>query len=269
MSTMEMNPDFTAALREVLVATVRDTPRARRRWRWRAGTGVFLGLTVVAGGAALASGVFSLPGAPVNSPLGDVVTASRTGTATIDLGVPPATTTDVSLALTCLTVGTFYFPNGSSMSCNSADVAHTPPIDRQASEVVPLTAGVDTVTIKTSANASWTLQAIYVNQVTSPWGVNAGGETYGVANQRGTPDLIAVNQGIAGYVKASDLNCAAGGDVKSPAEALAWEKVSQHRNVSVPVFQSDGVTVIGSFILGNATGPDARTVPLSSLSMNC
>jgi len=269
MSTMEMDHIFTAALREVLVATVRDTPRARRRWRWRAGTGVFLGLTVVAGGAALASGVFSLPGAPVNSPLGNVVTASRTGTATIDLGVPPATTTDVSLALTCLTVGTFYFPNGSSMSCNAADVAHTPPIDRQASEVVPLTVGVDTVTIKTSANASWTLQAIYVNQVTTPWGINANGETYGVANQHGTPDLIAVDQGIPGYVKASDLNCAAGGDVKSPAEALAWDKVSQNRNISVPVFQSDGVTVIGSFILGNATGPDARTVPLSSLSLNC
>jgi len=269
MSTMEMDPVFTTALREVLVATVRDTPRARRRWRWRAGTGVFLGLTVVAGGVALASGVFSPPGAPVNSPLGNVVIASRTGTATIDLGVPPANTTDVSLALTCLTVGTFYFPNGSSMSCNSADVAHTPPIDRQASEVVPLTVGVDTVTIKSSVNASWTLQAIYVNQVTAPWGVNASGETYGVANQHGTPDLIAADQGITGYVKASDLNCAASGDVKSPGEALAWDKASRNRNISIPVYESNGVTIVGTFILGDATGPNARTVTLSSLSLNC
>src|SRR5665213_1215538 len=157
MSTMEMDTVYATALREVLVATVRDTPRARRRWRWRAGTGVFLGLTVAAGGVALASGIFSLPGAPVNSPLGNLVTATRTGTATIDLGVPPATATDLSLALTCLTVGTFYFPNGSSGSCGATDLIR-PPIYRTVSEIVPLIAGVDSVTIKTSANASWTLQ---------------------------------------------------------------------------------------------------------------
>jgi hypothetical protein len=269
MSTMEMDSVFTAALREVLVTTVRDSPRVRRRWRWRAGTGLFLGLTVAAGGVALASGMFSLPGAPVNSPLSSVITASRTGTATIDLGVPPATTTDVSLSLTCLTVGSFYFPNGSSMSCDAADINHTIPIDRQASEVVPLIKGVDSVTIRTSANASWMLQATYVNQITTSWSVNASGETYGVANQTGTPDLIAVvidNGNTHGYVKESDLNCAGGGDVKSPAEALTWDKASQNRNISIPVYESDGVTVVGSFDIGNA---NAQTVPLSSLSLGC
>ena len=272
MSTVEMDPIFTAALREVLVATVEDTPRVRRQWRWRVGTGMFLGVTLVAGGVALASGVFSPPGAPVDSPLGNVVTATRTGTATIDIGAPPATATDVSLALTCLTVGTFYFPNGSSMSCDSADMTHTPPSGGPASEVVPLTAGVDTVTITTSPNATWTLQAMYVNQVTTPWGVNASGETYGVTNQNGTPDLIAViiNQGSTnGYVKESDLNCAGGGDPASRAEALAWEKASQNRNISIPVYKSDGVTVVGVFILGDATGPNAQTVPLSSLLLGC
>ena len=272
MSTMEMDPIFTAALREALAATVTDTPLVRRRWRWRAGTGMFLGVTLVAGGVALASGVFSLPGAPVDSALGNVVTATRTGTATIDIGAPPATATDVSLALTCHSVGTFYFPNGSSMSCDSAYLTHTPPIDRQASEVVPLTAGLDTVTITTSSNATWTLQAMYVNQVTTPWGVNASGETYGVSNQNGTPDLVAViiNQGSThGYVKESELNCAAGGDVASPAEAVAWDRVSQNRNVSIPVYESDGVTVVGTFIVGSASGPNAQTIPLSSLSLGC
>ncbi len=271
MSTIEMDPVFTAALREVLVATVKDTPRVRRRWRWRVGTGTVLGLTLVAGGVALASGVFSPPGAPVNSPLGIVIAAMRTGTATINIGAPPATANDVSLTLTCLTVGSFYFPNGSSMSCDSADMTHAL-IDRQASEVVPLTAGVETVTIKTSPNATWALQAMYVNQVTTSWGVNASGETYGVSNQSGTPDLIAViiNQGNThGYLKASELNCAGGGDVTSPAEALAWDKVSQNRNVSIPVYESDGVTVVGTFTIGDASGPNAQTVPLSSLSLGC
>lgn len=271
MSTMEMDPVFTAALREALVATVKDTPRVRRRWRWRAGTGMFFGLTLVAGGVALASGVFSPPGAPVNSPLGNVIAATRTGTATIDIGAPPATANNVSLTLTCLTVGKFYFPNGSSMSCDSADMAHAP-IDRQSSEVVPLTAGVDTVTIKTSPNATWTLQAMYVNQVATSWGVNASGETYGVPNQQGAPILVAVfadDTNIHGYVKEGELNCAAGGDVASPAEALVWDKTSQNLNVSIPVYESNGVTVVGTFTVGSATGPNAQTVPLSSLSRGC
>ena len=79
MSTMEMDPVFTAALREALVATVRNSPRARRRWRWRTGTGLFVGLSVVAGGVAVASGVFSPPGAPVDTLLGNAIAATRTG----------------------------------------------------------------------------------------------------------------------------------------------------------------------------------------------
>jgi hypothetical protein len=128
------------------------------------------------------------------------------------------------------------------------------------------------VTIDTSAGASWTLQATYVNRVTTSWGINASGETYGVQNQKGTPDLIAVvvDQGKThGYVEASELNCASGGDVKSPAQALAWEKKNQNRNISFPVYESNGTTVIGVFITGDASGPNAQTVTFSSLSLNC
>jgi len=272
MSTLEMDPVFTAALRDALVTTVNNTPRVRRRWRWRLGTGTFVGLTLVAGGVALAAGVFSPPGAPIDTSLGNVVNATRTGTATIALGPPPAGATSLSLALTCLTPGTFYFPNGSSMSCNASDFSHQPPIDGPASEVVPLSPGVDSVTISASANATWSLQVTYVNRVTTSWGVNASGETYGVTNQQGTPDLIAVviDQGkTQGYVESSELNCAGGGGVESPAQALKWDKDSQNRNVSIPVYESDGTTVIGTFIVGNATGPNASTVPLSFLSLGC
>jgi hypothetical protein len=93
----------------------------------------------------------------------------------------------------------------------------------------------------------------------------------GVQNQNGTPDLIAVltHQGKSGYVKAAELNCAGGGDVQSPAEALAWDKESENRDISIPAYKSDGTTVIGTFIIGDATGPDARTVPFSSLHLDC
>ena len=68
---------------------------------------------------------------------------------------------------------------------------------------------------------------MYVNRVTTPWGTNASGQTYGVSNQNGTPDLVAViiDQGkVQGYVKASDLDSASGNYVvHSPAQALAWD----------------------------------------------
>ena len=271
MSTVEMDSFFATALREALVVAVKDTPRYQRRWRWRIGTGSFVGLTLVAGGVALAAGLFSPPGAPVDTPLGNVVIATHTGTATIELGPPPATATSVSLSLTCLTVGKFTFPNGSYASCGTADVTNPPDL-RQISEVVPITSGMDSVTIKTSAAASWTLQAVYVNRVTTPWAINSHGETYGAPNQNGTPDLIAVtiNHGATqGYVKASNLSCASGGDVTSISQALAWDKASANRNVTIPVFESDGTTVIGTFVLGDASGPNATTVPLSSLSKSC
>lgn len=272
MSTKEMDPVFASALREALVRHVGATPRRRLRWRWRAGLGVVAGTTVLAGGAALAAGLLSQPGAPVDTPLANPVIVTRTGTATIDLGPAPTGATDVSLSLTCLSAATFYFPDGSTMSCSPADLRQRA-LYRQADEVVPLAPGQHTVTIKTSPGASWELQAAYVNRVVSPWATNARGETYGVMNKNGSPDLVAVvidGGKLDGYVKASDLACASGQDVvRSPAEALAWDRASEDRNVSIPVYKSNGTTVIGTFVVDHATGPGAKTVPLSSLSLGC
>ncbi len=233
---------------------------------------MFVSLTIAAGGVALATGLFSLPGDPIDTQLGSVVVATRTGTATIDVGTPPVGATDISLALTCLTAGSFrIFPNGSFTTCNATDLSQ-PSAERTASEVVPISPGVDTVTIETSSSASWTLQAAYVNRVSTAWGVNANGQTYGVSNANGTPDLVSVviDDGTKfGYVTKSDLNCASGDQVNTRAQALAWDEASQTRNVSIPVYESDGVTIIGTFTDGNATGPKAQTVPLSTLSLGC
>jgi hypothetical protein len=270
MTTREMDPVFASTLREALIANVERTPRLRRRWRWRLGIGVCAGSVFVGGGVALAAGVFSPPGAPLDTQLGNIIVVTRTGSATIDIGPAPATATNVSLTLTCLSVGTFDFPDGSSMTCS-------PPLSTaagsgQSTEVIPLQPGQHTVTIDTSANASWTLQATYVNRVTTSWGTNASGQTYGVTNQNGTPDLVAVSidQGkVQGYVKASDINCASGNYVvHSPAQALAWDAASKNRNISIPVYESDGKAVIGVFVIDGG-GSDATTIPLSSLSLGC
>jgi hypothetical protein len=260
-----MDPVFASGLRDALNAQVHGATRRRRRWRWSLGLGVVIGSSVVAGGAALAAVLLSQPGARVDTPLANPVIVTRTGTATVDLGPPPRGATNISLTLTCHSAGTFYFPDGSSAICSATEGRQG---SSQVSEVVPLATGQRTATIKASPGASWTLQAVYVNQVTTSWGTNARGETYGVFNQSGTPDLVAVaidGGTVDGYVSASDLSCASGGDVRSPAQALAWDRASHDTNVVISVYKSDGVTVIGAFDVGD-TGPDVRTVPLSSIS---
>jgi hypothetical protein len=240
--------------------------------RWQH-TGAVIGLGVglsVGGGVAVATGVFSQqqPGAPSDTQLGQVVTVSRTGSATIDLGPAPHRATDVSLTLTGLTVGIFHFPDGSSLGCSQSDLSQDP-YGCQAIEVVPLHTGQHTISITTSAGASWKLQAMYINRVITPWKTNALGETYGVPNVHGFPDLIAVsfdNGKGGGFVKSTDMNCAMsdGRPPTSPAQALSRQKALDGRSLSVPVYKSDGKTKIGIYYVG--VGPHADAIPLSSLS---
>ncbi len=270
MTGRSMDPTFASALRQELISTVERHARLRWRLSWRLSASIATAAVLVGGGVAFAAGILTLPGATSNTPLGTITTATRTGTATINLGPVPASATDVSVSLTCLSAGTFDFPGG-NLTCSAADLRR-PPKYRRASMVVPLHPRQHTITVDTTANAGWTLQAMYVHQVTTAWGTNAHGQTYGVANKNGTPDLVAVaidHGKTQGYVKTSEMNCASGGAVASPAQALAWDKASAKRNISIPVYKSNGTTVIGTFAVGGASAPGTRTVPLASLSLGC
>lgn len=87
------------------------------------------------------------------------------------------------------------------------------------------------------------------------YNVNENGETYGNDIQAMTigyePDLIYAQgiDGTLGYVKASDLS----GNEKSPAEALQKQMLSEESNSAtyIPLYMSDGETIIGSFELEN------------------
>jgi len=48
------------------------------------------------------------------------------------------------------------------------------------------------VGITIDANAVWTMTATWVRAETTEWATNANGNTYGVMNEHGEPDLIAV-----------------------------------------------------------------------------
>jgi hypothetical protein len=94
--------------------------------------------------------------------------------------------------------------------------------------------------------------------------VNERGETYGIMRTHDPqPDLIAAvgpdskGQAVEGYVRRGDLWRS---DVPStPAEALKWQALDHGRDV--PVYDADGVTVVGSFHVTGAS-EDGPTTPV-------
>ena len=113
-----------------------------------------------------------------------------------------------------------------------------------------LVAGIITV----SATASVAEMDSSTNNITavaekvSGYLVNEQGQTYGAYPYGSTeePDLILTDgeNGMVGYVKASDL----GSSVSSPKEAIAYqETVEAVGYKSVPLYESNGKTVIGEF----------------------
>lgn len=98
----------------------------------------------------------------------------------------------------------------------------------------------------------------------TPSGTNASGETYGSsadATRSTEPDLIAaIGVGpngvrVTGYVRASELQAATGGNVHTPQEAANWMRSLAHRAaVHLPLLARDGTTVIGTFTIPAASG---------------
>jgi len=81
---------------------------------------------------------------------------------------------------------------------------------------------------------------------------NENGEIYGsefFLNEIGVqPDLVLAENtaGVVGYVRASDLSVS---EVTTPAEAIAAMENNATR--SIPMYLSDGETVVGTFVIDN------------------
>lgn len=232
----------TVALRAALVATVASAPR-RRRWRFvlAAGAGGLLAL----GGAAAAADAWLLPGSDEVEGMGSAVTVTEAGDAEVDLGQAPEGASSVDITLTCLDAGTFYFPDGASLVCGPGDEGsasgYSIPLDRAQSPFV--------FTVLPSS-ARWTATLQYVSREPTPFGVNANGDTFGVERSDGSvPDLVAViaTNGLEGYSYWKDLQQPM---PSSPAEALRWQEEHGADVIVIPVYLSDGETVIGEFRMG-------------------
>lgn len=83
---------------------------------------------------------------------------------------------------------------------------------------------------------------------------NEQGQTYGprpdTFEHVEDPDLLEAigENGIIGYVKLSDLDS----NVSSPEEALTYQESAENSEyISIPLYNSDGETVIGEFRMNN------------------
>jgi hypothetical protein len=254
--SVRMEETFASSLRELLVEQVeasgsnlRQPSRVSRRWAARAGA--VLVLIVGGGGIAYATGAWSVPGSDVVTPLAAPVTVTGTGTETVQLGAQPAGTKALEMDFTCLTAGHFTFADGSAIVCGGSDQPST--------YAMPIAPGQDATTITATPGARWRLTATYSAVAVSAWGVNASGQTYGMANQNGIPDLVAAQatNGRAGYVYAYQLYPPSPKTIK---QALAENNAPPTK---MTVYASDGKTAIGKFISGNGpadTATNASTV---------
>ena len=248
-----MDRVFAHAVREELLAEVAKRPRFRHRRLWL-GLGIFVGLGILTGGGtAIAASIWGVPGSQQVTTLAPSTHATESGTATVTLGPAPAQTNDIHLELVCLSPGTFTFPDGASVNCGPTDLGGRGAISTYDMSAKP---GQTGITITATAGARWSLTAGWTISTTTKWGINANGQTYGAQNSNGTPDLIAVEatNGRTGYVFAKQLADADGTTAaehfKSPADALAWQKAHQGKTTAIPVYEYDGTTKVGEFVVG-------------------
>jgi hypothetical protein len=251
MSDLEVRPAYADALRVVLLENVASgkRPSSRRRW-WLGATAVaVLGVTGTAGVAV--AQLSAPPGTPIITEFSEQASGTFVGTGTLDLGPVPEGANGVEVEVTCLTAGSFTFGEFGTMMCAEGD-AHT-----VSWGVVPLTLEQQsTVTLEASPDAKWSIVAQYTKTIETDWGVNEAGQTFGAPKGPENPDLIPV----------SATNCLRGysyvDELESPSPTgMTWDEAQEYRNGanrfdrSVPVYLSDGKTVIGEFIVPGTDSP--------------
>ena len=89
---------------------------------------------------------------------------------------------------------------------------------------------------------------------------NAAGQTYGsvlqAASHEMEPDLISAtdSRGRQGYIMKKTLDELTGGNITTLEEAIEWEESRDSRpaQILIPVFESDGITMVGTFKIDNS-----------------
>lgn len=252
--SQQQEKNFNGALRAVLMAQVDAAPKRKRaRKRLWLGVGVVAAAGLFGTVSAGAAGILSCPGADQVNIVGEPIEGTHTGTVTLDIGPQPAGATDLIVDFTCLSPGFFEIADGGTVDCPAAG------FDSSSSTWgrfdVSVAKGQSTMTIKAPASAKWKAKVMYAKYTPTKWAVNAHGQTYGVANADGQPVLLAVlaSNGSPGYVFSSELNDASGvtamKTIHDQEKLGEWMKKNRSKDIQVPVYQSDGTTVVGAFLI--------------------
>lgn len=258
MTPTGLPPAFADGLRAALMEEVRASAaptktqgKTRRRWFLGAGCAAII---AIGGGSAYAVKVL-YPGSTEVTTISEEGVHEHTGSATLELGPAPTQAKSIAIEFICLSPGQFGLPGGGTMICDAplsdfTDVGAV--FDRY-----PLSPGRNTLAVTAAPTAAWKLRATFVTARTTNWGVNAKGQTFGAHNDRGDPDLVMVvaTNRRSGYALKTQVDRP--DDLpppKTPKEALARQAARPPGGTAIPVYESDGVTVIGQFIVGGDGG---------------
>lgn len=271
----------SAAMEAGLVKHVTEQPQVRTRWA--RSVGLLLAGTLVGAGAsvgAMANGLFPVgnehgggdssasqpelidappgvaPGSPVVAVLGEPESVAITGPETVEhsLAGRPTEATHAHVVVVPTGPGTLTFgmdPGGNNPSATW--VASEITSESWSSYDFPLQGGTDMLYLDpTRFTGVVTIQ--YVTHIPTRYGVNSHGQTYGSFAVEGEdPDLGAVvaTNGREGFVLTSAYKDAIGlTDLpSSPEEALREQEERSGTGISLPVYESDGRTQIGEFII--------------------
>jgi hypothetical protein len=175
---------------------------------------------------------------------------------------PPDGATHVRVSYTCVTAGTIRYGqdaggNNGSSSCSEDDVAAIPSGSRPGSWMDYDLAEGMTLYVDSDPGVVSLFTLQYVNHIETAWGVNEAGETFGnYKEDAGEADLMSAtaSNGERGYIRKTELDFVDGTTAMegftSPGDALEWQEATAGKSYSIPVYESDGVTVIGEFVIG-------------------
>lgn len=239
MNTTTLSPSVAAAIETELAAIGTAGSRLqrnqRRARRLAFAIGSVAAAAVLTGGAIVAIG---FPGETTTTPIGSVIAGTYTGAARVELGVAPADAGAVILDVTCVQGGGVitvplngHGADAVSWDCDvRTDTTHI--VDGKLPDP-----GSTSITITADPGTRWSVIAQYATTSTTDWGVNENGQTYGVPNGNGLPDLspALASNGKVGYI----FN----------REVLTFREGEEG---FINVYESDGTTVIGQFFIGNS-----------------
>ncbi len=237
-----MDRVFADAVERELTAIGTGRSRLQRHQRRARAAVISVGSLALVGaltGAAVVV-VQGLPGETTVTPLEGTVTGAYTGTAEIDLGPVPEGADRVILDITCSEGGKIEVATRAGQGATEGGAywdCSDPVRENKTVHIrdgaLPANGGTS-ITVTADPGTPWTVVARYGTSETSEWGVNARGETYGVPNDDGVPDLVSAQatNGEIGYTRNSEM-------FDFEGEGF------------IRVYESDGETVIGWFPIGD------------------